>query len=240
MSIATLVGCARFAPPTVPMASISDRRGPTKAKCLLVFLPGIGDHAAAFRSQRFVDLVRQRPLSVDIVAADATFAYYRQSSLVERLATDVIGPATRAGYAETWLGGISLGGLGALLYARERPADVTGVLALSPFLGEDDLIEEIQAAGGLSRWTPPAPQTGNYQRDLWLWLRDVTSARTRGPDLYLGWGNDDRFRVANALLGQTLPTDHVLRAPGKHDWNTWRRLFGQWLEQSTFASRCVA
>jgi pimeloyl-ACP methyl ester carboxylesterase len=39
------------------------------------------------------------------------------------------------GYGHVRAAGISLGGFGALLYASRYPEEVTGILAVAPFLG---------------------------------------------------------------------------------------------------------
>ena len=54
-----------------------------------------------------------------------------------------------AGYENIWLLGISMGGLGTLLYASEYPEQVDGVVLLAPFLGDRSAIETIVATGPL-------------------------------------------------------------------------------------------
>ena len=53
--------------------------------------------------------------------------------MVDRLKEDVINPAKEKGYTKIWLVGISLGGLGSLLYAMEHPSDIEGMLVLAPY-----------------------------------------------------------------------------------------------------------
>ena len=64
--LALLSGCVS-AP--VPMRSVKDVYV-GKAKCLLVLLPGVGDHAERFAQEGFLEAVRARGLSVDIVSAE--------------------------------------------------------------------------------------------------------------------------------------------------------------------------
>jgi hypothetical protein len=54
-----------------------------------------------------------------------------KGTLLDRLETDVTTPAKGRGYQE-------MGGLGSLLYSRMHSAEVTGVLAIAPFLGDKD------------------------------------------------------------------------------------------------------
>ncbi len=226
----------------IPMATRADPLPGGGARCLVVFLPGMGDRADTFFDERFVELVRQRGLSVDVVAADATFGYYAKGIVVDRLEADVLAPARARGYQRTWLVGASMGGFGSLFFAAQRPAEVSGVLALAPFLGKDSVLKEIRAAGGLARWTPPAAapfDEHNYSPQLWRWLRERTVEGKPGPELWLGWGTDDhRLRDADALLGAALPPEHVLNAPGGHDWGPWRALLGEFLDEGPLGREC--
>ncbi len=243
IACSVLQACALFIPAPVPMASVKDSHAAGKAKCLLVFLPGAGDRAESFLRQKFVESVRAGKFSVDLVSADATMGYYARGIVAERLETDVLGPAQAAGYQETWLVGASMGGFGSLFYAHQRPGQVQGVLALSPFLGGADVTDAIRAAGGLAAWQAPAESPSdarNYSAQLWRWLQDVTVRGAPGPEIYVGWGDRERLAADDALLGAVLPADHVFHAPGLHGWDTWRDLFSQWLAHSTFAQRCTS
>ena len=201
--------------------------GAGQAGELLVCLPGISDFAEDFARAGFADAARQSGWAAEVVAADAHFGYYARRTLLDRLRQDLILPARDAGRGRVWLAGVSMGGLGALLYARHHPEDVAGVIALAPYLGEADLVREIAAAGGARAWRPGERSAGTAfpLRDLWAWLRD---AATPGrPAIHLACGAEDRFAPANRLLGALLPADRVLIAPGGHDWRTWRRLWAE-------------
>lgn len=239
-----LCACLRWFPAPVPMRMVA-WPGPAsapRARCLVVFLPGLGDDARDFEHHGFVADLTRRGLSVDIIAADATAGYYARGSFVERLASDVVGPARARGYQQVWLIGMSLGGMGTLYYARSRPADVTGVLALAPYLGEPELIAEIDEQGGLASWQAPprvdALTPDNYQREIWRWLQAIRRGAEAGPDIYLGFGRSDKLARADALLADALPDDHVSVIPGAHDWHTWRHLFDQFVRDSDFARDC--
>jgi pimeloyl-ACP methyl ester carboxylesterase len=159
-----------------------------------------------------------------MVAVDAHLGYYYKRTIVDRLRQDVIAPA-RKRYDRIWLAGISLGGTGSLLYAAEHPEDVDGLVLLAPFLGEDKVIAEVEAAGGLQGWKTPEPLAADdFQRRLWFWLQGATRPPARIP-IYLGWGRDDSFARANGLLARELPPDHVFTASGGHDWKAWTALW---------------
>ena len=173
-----LSGCLGMLPNPTPMTSLRDELPGGGAKCLVVFLPGAGDSAADFERHGFVGALREKGLSVDIVSAQATLGYYVKGGVLERLSADVIGPARAKGYQQTWLMGMSMGGMGTLIYSRAHPDEVNGVLALAPYLGERELIEEIQAAGGLAAWNGAGD---GDERALWRWLKGVSSKQERGP-----------------------------------------------------------
>jgi pimeloyl-ACP methyl ester carboxylesterase len=213
-----------------------------KAKCLFVFLPGMGDDAKAFADRGFVDALRKRNLSVDMRATDATFGYYMKGTFADRLAADVIGPAKAKGYEEIWLVGPSMGGFGSLFYARGHVEEITGVLALAPFLGDRDVIEEITAAGGLKNWKAPARpdvvDRDNYQRELWRWLQQATQGREPAPLLFAGYGTEDSLAAADGLLTRELPASRVFLKPGGHTWPVWSQILDSFLDSPDFATHC--
>lgn len=236
--------CLRWFPAPVPMTSRAWTRpaGAPHARCLVVFLPGMGDDASDFEDHGLIADLKQRGLSVDIVAADATVGYYARGTFLERVASDVVEPARARGYAQLWLIGNSMGGFGTLYYARMHAAEVTGVLALAPYLGEREVIDEIYAQGGLASWRGPPrvdmTTQASGQREIWRWLQAVVRGQEPGPNLYLGFGQTDKLARADALLAQALSEDHVLVIPGAHDWETWRRLFDRFIQDSDFSHDC--
>lgn len=225
-------------PTPTPMTSLRDELPGGNAKCLVLFLPGAGDSANDFVRYGFVEALRQRGLSVDIVSANATLGYYAKGMVMERLHTDVILPARAKSYAQTWVMGMSMGGMGTLLYSHDHPDEVTGVLALAPYLGDRALSDEIRAAGGLASWQAPAKGSSDYQRELWRWLQAVTSGKEAGPRLYLGWGTEDRLGPSAELLAATLPEAQVFRVPGGHKWTSWKKVLDVFLADSDFARGC--
>jgi pimeloyl-ACP methyl ester carboxylesterase len=130
-----------------------------------------------------------------------------------------------------WLVGISIGGLGTMLYAQMRPQDIAGVVALAPYLGTRLTAQDIENAGGLSQWlAPPFSVLTDLDAGLWRWLQVQT---TGGPalggkiPLFLGYGLSDRFVFNARLLDRALPRDRVFTAKGGHDWPVWNDLWKQ-------------
>ena len=236
------VGCVALMPAPAPLRSVEYESPQQPAKCLFVLLPGAGDHAERFREKGFVEDLQNSKLSIDIRAVDATMGYYMKGTLLDRLEADVITPAKAVGYEEIWLVGPSMGGLGSLLYSRMHSAEVTGVLAIAPFLGDQDLIEEIAAAGGLRQWQAPprvdALSLDNYQRELWRWLQAATQGREAAPPIFLGYGTSDRLSRADSLLAEALPASRVFLTTGGHEWPAWRRVLASFLQSPEFATHC--
>jgi pimeloyl-ACP methyl ester carboxylesterase len=216
--------------------------GPTHAKCLVVFMPGRGDADADFDKEKFVSLVRARDLSVDMVAANATIGYYANGIVSDRVEQDVVAPLDPAKYEKVWMIGISMGGVGTLMYSYEHPTRLKGVLLMAPFLGDDDVANDVKAAGGLDKWTAPAPATlteDNYQRQVWGYLQRTVGKKEPGPDVYLAYGNkDNRVGHNAAILAASMPADRLFTTDGGHDWGPWRNLLDQFLDRSSLASDC--
>lgn len=240
----TLSGCALVWRAPVPMRALDYPAAPTgsPARCLVVFLPGMGDDAEDFAKNGFVDEVRSHGLSVDVVAANATIGYYSRGIFADRLSTDVIAPRRARGYQQTWLIGPSMGGFGTLFYARQRLPEITGVLALAPFLGDRKLIDQVYAAGGLDKWQGP-PRVdkltpNNYQPEMLRWLQAVSRGQEPAPIINIGFGSTDKLGRADELLAAVLPAERVYRTEGGHNWGPWRDLLRQFLDRGDLATHC--
>ncbi len=228
-----LAGCTALRPTPVPMAIVRYAHpGAQRPCCLIVCLPGRWDRALQYETEQLVQAVRDAGIWADMVAVEAHYGYYAKRTVVTRLREDVIAPALAQGYTQIWLVGVSMGGLGALLYVRDYPNDITGVVALAPFLGDTDVINEIRAAGGVQQWQPTAITPGDYQRQLWQWLKMHLARPEAGAGLYLGYGQQDRLAPAHQLLATSLPATRVFTNLGGHDWQTWRQLWQAFLKQA--------
>lgn len=233
VAMALVNGCAVWRPASAPLRTIADAAPcPGPVDTLVVLLPGSYSDPEDFVREGFVRTLRQRRAAADVVMVDAHVGYYQNRSIVTRLADDVVRPARAKGYRHIWLAGISIGAVGAMLYADAHPDDVGGVVLLAPYLGTRLAAQEIRRAGGLVAWTA-SPPTSDADADpdvdalLWGWLqRQVTPGAAPAPKpLYLGYGRDDRFVFNDEVLAQALPASRVFTAPGGHDWPAWRPLW---------------
>jgi pimeloyl-ACP methyl ester carboxylesterase len=192
----------------------------------VVWLPGAFHIAEDFLAAGFAEAVRVRRLALDLIFVDLELEHVEDRSALQRLRNEMVLPARSAGVS-IWLGGISLGGLFALSYAAAHPDELDGLCLLAPYLGNRILTKEIAAAPGLHAWQPGRLAQTDEERRIWCYIRD------RRPDsrpLYLGFGRQDRFSAAHALLAETLPADSVDMIAGGHDWPAWSQLWENFLD----------
>ncbi len=227
-ALLSLCACGAWRPTTVPLRVLSRPAAcPGAVDTLIVLLPGSYSLPEDFDREGFVAAVRARHLAVDIALVDAHVGYYRERSIVDRLAADVVVPARAKGYRHVWMAGISIGGLGAMLYTQARPAEVDGVIAIAPYLGSADIARRVAAAGGLRRWQPPdvVPEADDFDGMLWRGLRrEIVDAPAARP-FVLGFGRSDRFVENDRVLAEALPLGRVFTAAGGHDWPVWQVLW---------------
>lgn len=229
--VAALAGCARFRPASEPLETLG-ALGSTRHECLLVLLPGRRDVPEDFLRAGFPEIAARAGAEVDVVIADAHLGYYFKRKIVDRLRQDIVLPARARGYDCFWFAGVSIGGTGAMLYAREHPEDVDGIVALAPFLGWEKMSDELAEAGGLRSWEPPARlRRGDLGRRIWTWLERYEGEKAGNGGsaplipLYLGYGTEDHFAPINGFLAEVLPPARVFTAQGGHDWEAWRALW---------------
>ncbi len=258
---ASVIGCLPpLKPARTPMPSLmltgatttAESTAPPAEKCALVLLPGTFDQPKDFARHSFDTILSQRHPSMRIVAADAHMGYYRKRSVIDRLSEDVVGPLREDGY-RVWIGGISLGGLGTLLFAKMQEGNpglaIDGLVTIAPYLGEEELIAEIEAAGGALKWQAPSFETPpkgrkNVGYELWPWLASWHRQRSTHPgttpDIVLAYGLKDDFASAGEMMATLLDADKVFTHPAGHDWDAWVPLWQDIVEAGTFDDCGVA
>ncbi len=223
-----LSGCGYLA--GKPLEVLTYKNAAGSHKNLLVFVRGLGGSHRTFAEEGMVEVTWQKGFDVDMAAPDSHFAYYSERTLIPRLRQDVILPAGQEGYEKIWLIGPSMGGLGSLLYTRQHPEEISGICLLSPFLGDDAIIEEISAQGGVLRWQPgDYDPEKDWQRMLWHWIR-MEVAHDKSVPIYLLYGEEDNYVAAQRLLASVLPADRVASLPGGHDYQTFKALWQVFLD----------
>lgn len=233
-----LNGCAYFpraTPRPIPTVSSMLREG-GPASTLVVFLPGRGDRMEDFERRGLSAEMARAGIHADWVSVDAHLGYYQERSVIDRLREDVIGPARVRGYRRIVVVGISLGGLGALLYSRDRPGEIDGLVLMAPFLGgKDKVFAEITAAGGPEAWASARQnesremKNSDLERELWSFLG---KRHAQLPPTWLAFGEADRYAEGHRLFAPLIPDNRVFRDSGGHDWKTWQVLWREVCERS--------
>jgi len=219
-----LSGCIGLAPTETPMPSIETTNEGSRARSLVVMLPGRGDRADVFMREGFQEAGQH--FGFDTVAVDAHLGYYMQRSLLERLHEDIVIPARATGYEKVWLLGVSMGGLGSLLYASEHPTQVDGVILLAPFLGDRSAIRTIVDSGPLETWDGEGEGLKDYEIAIWKYIRDATRGADQTP-LILAFGLSDGMADGYEELLDVIRPSRVYTHEGGHKWTTWKPLWDQ-------------
>ena len=224
LSAGMLAGCFPRGDPSqpIPVAGIAAPQG---ARRLVVVLPGRADDLAGLRRSGIAQAVQSAWPDADVLLTGLALGWYLEGVAEKRLHDEVIAPARQRGYAQVWLVGASLGGMGAIQFDRAYPGQVSGMVLLAPYLGEDGLVDRIADAGGVAGWQPPprpaAVTPDNFQQELWRHVQDLAREPASARRVWLAYGREDGFARANALLGAALPPSHVLVREGGHDWDVW-------------------
>ena len=207
--------------------SFPARRGHTAATRVLL-LPGAYQQPEDFAAAGFAAAVRARGLDVDLEFIAPELAHLLDRRILADLHHEVIAPARAAGCRELWLGGTSLGGYIALLYAEQRLESLDGLCLLAPYLGNRMVTGELAQSGGVQQWRPGPLAADDEERRIWALIQRL--GRLPLP-LFVGLGRSDRFGHGHALLVDALPAAAVEFADGGHDWPTWRVLWDRFLDR---------
>ncbi len=221
-----LTACGYAPKPTgpIPVKTLPTPQ-PSVDRPLVIVLPGRGDDLVDLKQTGIAAAVQRAWPQADGLLAGATLGYYQNGNIAVLLHDQVIAPARQRGYKEIWLAGASMGGMGALLYERTYPHDVTGLVLMAPYMGDPGLTKAVADAGGPAIWDPgPMPaQVGpdNYQRELWRVVKSWGGSTAEGGRIWLVCGDEDRFIDAARLMAPLLPPGHFILGHGGHEWPVW-------------------
>ena len=223
IQLAFVVGCAARGDVTKPIPT-QFIAAPQKAQRVVVMLPGRGDDLGGLQKRDTAQIIQQEWPDADVILAGLTMPYYTDGVAAQRLHEEVIAPLKHRGYQQIWLAGISLGGMGALLFDHDYPGEVDGLLLLSPYLGKADVQREIREAGGLAKWKPgPEKSVGpkTFTRELWRSIKQWSNNPARRQSVWLAYGDNERLRDPIEMMSPQLPANHVIMLPGHHNWKLW-------------------
>lgn len=201
---------------------------------LLVMLPGAGTEARDFAAQGLVAAAQAKYPAVEVIALRPELDLYLEGRIGAVLHEAVIAPALAAGARRIWLLGISLGGMGALLYASAHPECVEGLVLLAPFLGTHGTMAEVAQAGDFSSWSATTSAATAPEKDMLTWLQSQLPCGARSPKIFLGHGARDRFALGHRMLAAQLPAGQAVLVGGAHDWASWAQAWTQILSRSPF------
>jgi hypothetical protein len=200
-----------------------------RSDTLFILMPGAGDEHTAFEEYGLVEYARAHQLPADILAVNSDYSYFSDLSIRTRLHEEVVLPAKAKGYKHIWMGGISLGGFGSMIYAQKHANELEGLILIAPYLGNKGTLAEIQQSGGLDSWNPEVSSEYDERR-IWLLLKQYTQDRRPRLPIHLLYGETDRFSAFHELLSTRLAPHQLITVPGGHDWPVWQSLWQLFVE----------
>jgi pimeloyl-ACP methyl ester carboxylesterase len=191
---------------------------------LVLLLPGFGDSPTSFIKHGTVEQIMACRPNSNILGVDSHFAYFRNSTLVERLHEDIIKPAKDADMQKIWLMGVSMGGLGSLLYQQQFPDEIEAVVVMAPYIGEWDELTAYRTGQENSR-------ESINPKFIKLW-DGLTNISLNNPAITLAFGENDKAHKQLRWFANLLDESKVVRAPGGHSWTVWNKLWPETLKRS--------
>jgi enterochelin esterase-like enzyme len=99
---------------------------------------------------------------------------------------------------------------------------------LSPFVGDKELLTEIERAGGLEKWESPVgtPRSkAEALQKMWIDMKRQWPSRSGPPfPISLAVGKSDKLLTSNRFFARSiLKPDQLIEIEGGHDWDCWRR-----------------
>lgn len=217
-----------FAGSDASESDVSESNLKAQATTLIILLPGAYQQPEDFIEQGFVSALQERALSIDLIMTELSFSHIADRTALTEIHNDLIQPAITAAYKNIWLAGISVGGYVAIAYSNRYPAQLAGLLLLAPYPGNRITTGEIASAGGIKAWSPAYIAEDDTELSNWNWLK--THADCTDIEVYLGYGENDRFADGHLMMAQALPKNRVDRIAGEHTWPVWQQLWCNFLD----------
>ena len=235
--ICSLNGCASNGDSRLPL-KVQHYGTVHSGEQLVVFFPGINSSGQDFEAYDLLTPFIERYPQADILLVDTRLAYIEAGNIASRIQQEIIIPAKKKGYKKIWFVGISLGGLGTLIYNKNYPDNINGIVLMAPFIGGDDIVDSILSAPSPQEWARINANSEIKAVQMW---RHLISYNDQTPiidnnkvKLLLAFGKDDRFVRSHQLLASFMEPDNVFQGPGEHNWLTWRELWIEMLDKNIF------
>lgn len=200
------------------------------APAAIVLLPAALTSPDDFIANGFAEAIDACGLDVDLLIPDLHADCYLRSTAVELL-DQMLQQQVLNRYASLWLAGVSLGGYGVMQHARLSEIvlpPLKGRFLMAPYLGSREIVNAVNASGGIAAW--PGEHSDLPDAPLWLWLQRQGHTEL-AQNLCVGCGTEDRFALSSRLLEALVPDRQVLSTVGDHSFATWRALWEQWLTE---------
>lgn len=175
----------------------------------------------------------------DILLVDTYLAYFNAGNIASRIQQEIVIPAKKAGYKNIWFVGVSLGGLGALLYNKDYPGTIDGIVLIAPFLGEGDIVESIKTYPSPVEWARVESANNSEAAQLWRYLINMNDHEKKNAHqvkLILAFGDADRFNLAHQLLASLMEPNTIYSIAGRHNWVSWYKLWIEIINKDVFNS----
>jgi hypothetical protein len=219
---------------TIVLQQKLHRIGASQSKNLLILMPGAGNRHTSFDENGFLKNAVEANLNADILTVDTSYEQFSDLSIERRLHEEVVLPAVAQGYKHIWMGGISLGSFGTLVYARRNAHLLAGLVLIAPYLGNKGTLAEIRAAGGLDTWAPNIVDEHD-ERHVWEMIKKYSSHTKQELPLFLLYGTEDRFVEFHQLLATRLSPNAITTVPGGHDWPVWQALWQHFINSGVLS-----
>jgi Putative esterase len=208
-----------------------------QSRNLIILMPGAGETHEGFAQFGFIDEARKAFIDADILTVHSHYGYFTEMTVREAIHNDVVLPAKARGYESIWMGGISLGGFGSLIYAERYASQLEGLILIAPYIGNRGTYAEIEKAGGLDVWQPDGV-TEFDERKVWVMIKNYQATKTPTLPIHLLYGKQDRFAPFHQLVAHRLAVDKVIEVEGGHDWPTWQALWRQFVVKNSGIFLC--
>lgn len=112
---------------------------------------------------------------------------------------------------------------------------ISGIVLLGPFLGEEDLVSEIENAGGVQNWRKQLSYAPEREEQVWLWIDElIEPGSNRIRSAIVAFGAKDKFERGGRLLARSIPDNGVFITDGGHNWTTWSLLWADVLKSESW------
>lgn len=199
------------------------------AAAAIVLLPAALTSPDDFILHGFAHAIDTSGLDVDLLIPDLHADCYLRSTAVEQL-DEMLQKQVLNRYSSFWLTGVSIGGYGVMQHARLSELalpSLQGRFLIAPYLGSREIVNDINASGGISAWCGDGSQLPDAP--LWQWLQCQPHMEL-SDSLCIGCGTADRFALASRLLEALVPAEQVFSTAGDHSFGPWLALWAQWLK----------